>query len=367
MRNTRPESSDSTRPHSRKSSWTTLGPLTQSVVDSESGAVASQYAQVVLAVDRSHEDETEVPPFQVIQRSMYGRALFFMVLVVAGAVLPYLLADEAWLAKIEELIGPQAANDVVEATEELSPTEIDADSVSVRVTSTESEQYADDQLARSADSTQLAFRPVHRDGTAVKKSDPVNRTAQSGRALELPRIVGPPGASLPHLLSFDISPDWVSRNWARVTTGLSELDLQGWRVPISLAGHGSELVGSITYYFDHDRRVQRILLHGYTPDASEVLQLATTRYAMRRVPSTSEELFAADVAGQPIGGLRVNYSRIMSRDNAGKRCELLMELNRAGSSQGMSREFKRILADAKTQNDVLGRSADELRPTSAGT
>ena len=85
------------------------------------------------------------------------------------------------------------------------------------------------------------------------------------------------------MLSFDITPEWVAGQWSRITTRLSDLDLNGWRVPIAMGANPTDLAGSITYYFDPQRRLQRVIVHGYLTDPKELVHLATTRYGMQRI------------------------------------------------------------------------------------
>ncbi len=138
-----------------------------------------------------------------------------------------------------------------------------------------------------------------------------------GREMKLPTPVGPPGASLEQLLRFDATPDWITANWARVTTRVPNLDFEGWRVPLATGSTPQDIVGSITYFFDDHRYVQRITLHGYLGDASTILTMATQRFQMQRVPSRLDELFLATIEGQTLGALRVSTAPRDSRRCAG--------------------------------------------------
>ena len=290
---------------------------------------------------------------------MYGKTLFFVVIVVLGAVLPYLLADETWLAKFEALFEKPAASTASLAAGTTKPTTsgkpVPRDrTVALRqpgndVPEAGTPPFGQDDLDPT-NALQLANR-------LNSSTDGQRSLIDSGRQVDLPRFTGPPGVPLEHLLSFQATPEWIGKNWSRVTTRLADLDLHGWRVPIMLENQG-ELYGSITYYFDQQRQVQRILLHGYTSDASDIVQLATTRYQMKRIPSTVSELFTAKIEGRMIGGLRVDFTPIL-KSNAPKRCEVFMELNRQGSSYGMSHEFTHVLRRTYEENQVLSsRSSD---------
>jgi hypothetical protein len=157
---------------------------------------------------------------------------------------------------------------------------------------------------------------------------------------------------LEQLLRFDATPEWVSRNWSRATTRLAELDLQGWRVPVTIGTNPEDLVGSITYYFDARDQLQRISVHGYTGDAAPILALATGRYQMQNFPSVRGDLYIGTMDGQPLGMLRIAPARVARSQAAGGRFEVLMELNRTGSPYGLSGECRRILQGATVPPSV---------------
>jgi hypothetical protein len=167
-------------------------------------------------------------------------------------------------------------------------------------------------------------------------------------------LVGPRGVPIQHILSFEVTPEWLTDNWSRVTTGLPELDLTGWRVPVAF-GAPYDLVGSATYYFDRQRRVQRILLHGFSTNPTELAQLATTRYQMQRIPNYLTEMYLHMQQGQPLGGLRIANSALRESKS---RSEVLLELNRQGSSYGMSEEFAKLLERLYERDRQLDRMPD---------
>jgi hypothetical protein len=148
---------------------------------------------------------------------------------------------------------------------------------------------------------------------------------------------------LEQLLSFDATPAWISGNWARVTTRLAEIDLQGWRVPLATGTSPKDLVGSVTYYFDSLEQLQRISLYGYTGDAEKILTMATQRYQMQTYPSVNGDLYLGFVEGQPLGMLHVRPAPVVRSAAPGSRYQILMEINRTGSPYGLSSECQRIL------------------------
>jgi len=56
----------------------------------------------------------------------------------------------------------------------------------------------------------------------------------------------------------------VISRWPRVSAGLAELQLQGYRVPLVSGTTANDLAGALTYYFNSRQQVQRITFQGTT-------------------------------------------------------------------------------------------------------
>ncbi len=279
---------------------------------------------------------------------MYGRALFFVVLVVVGAVLPYLLADEKWLGKVENWFSKPGEVNVA------SPSDVVPPKVTTAGKAIASKAGFDPALSSRKSDAYAGSLPVDQ---ASYAASPIGITANyavqsAPQQSSLPNASLPGGdIPLPHVLSFETTPEWITSNWDRVTTRIGELDLQGWRV--AYARRVDDFAGSVTYYFDRTRTVQRIVLHGYTSDASEYVQLAQSHYQMRRAPNPKFDLFLATVSGRPLGGMRVTYAPVLDSRAGGKRSNILMELNRNGTEYGMSYEFNKLIGDVRSANELL--------------
>ena len=107
-----------------------------------------------------------------------------------------------------------------------------------------------------------------------------------------------------------------------------------------------DFAGSITYCFDPQKHIQRIVLHGYLVDPTPLIQLVTTRYSMQRVPSPIDDFYVANIDGKMIGAMRLRYASVVRSEVPGHR-EVLLELNRTGTPYGISREFQRGLQAGK--------------------
>lgn len=271
---------------------------------------------------------------------MYGKALFGLVLVVIGAILPYILADDAWLAKLESWVGEKvpAVQPQNDATGVVLPASTAAKPPKGGKVTTAGKVV--EYKSVSSVSTELVQPP-----TAYQR--PVTKLA----GLQIKPPSNGANIPLPLLLSFGVTQDWIRGNWNRVSTRLGELDLQGWRVPYS--GGADDFVGSVTYYFDRRRQVQRIILHGYTSNPGELVQLAESHYRMTRIPDPVKDVYVAVVDGQPLGGMHCAYASVLNDRMAQEQCEVTLELNRQRSEYGMSYEFEQLLGRSQKANEML--------------
>ena len=163
-------------------------------------------------------------------------------------------------------------------------------------------------------------------------------------------IAGPQAEDFAAIFRFDVSPQWVTQHWPRVTTVLAESDLQGLRAPLMTGTDPDDLAGSVTYYFNARHEVQRIAFHGYSGDASKVAQLATEKFGMRAEPTLHAGLYVSKWNGYPSSVLRIARAPIMTHNSPHSQVQVVLELNRPGAYYGLSQEMRRMLqGDRYTQ------------------
>ena len=89
---------------------------------------------------------------------------------------------------------------------------------------------------------------------------------------------------------FEITPAWVMSQWSRVSTGLADLDLHGYRVALVSGTHEGDLAGSLTYYFNAQQRLQRITFQGSTGDARQLVAYMTAVHRLSPEPTNDPSL-----------------------------------------------------------------------------
>jgi len=100
---------------------------------------------------------------------------------------------------------------------------------------------------------------------------------------EIYAVAGPEIEDFSQIFRFDLSPNQVMERWNQVSAGLSELNLQGFRVPLVTGIDESDLAGSLTYYYDPRRQMRRITFVGTTGNPRKLVQLLVGRYGFHPV------------------------------------------------------------------------------------
>jgi len=159
----------------------------------------------------------------------------------------------------------------------------------------------------------------------------------------LPEAI-PPAAAFPgevpvhdlaEVLRFDVTVDWVSRRWPRVSTGLAELKLQGYRVTLVTGTTRSDLAGSLTYYFNCRHRVQKITFSGSTGDARKLVALLTTRYKFVRRLANDPGLAVyetVDSSGRRTGLAHIRSAGVLKASDPYHRFQVDLMIERPGQS-----------------------------------
>ena len=250
---------------------------------------------------------------------MSGKFILFVVLLAAAGIVPYVVSEERWVEKLENIWGRVA--DASDSSEQ-------------------STREGDEEDGSESEPTPaLAWQTLN---TSFHTAVAAPSTATTQPHVDIP---------LPHVLNFRATPEWIRSTWDRVTSRVGEPELYGWRVPYYRSS--DDFAGSVTYYFDEAKRVQRILLHGYTSDPRELVQIATSYYQMTRLNTTEGDLYVATIGGQRIGALQVTYAPLLNGRHHEKECEVTLEINRQGSSYGMSREFRDRIQDTQRLNELV--------------
>lgn len=164
-----------------------------------------------------------------------------------------------------------------------------------------------------------------------------------GGAAMVSSIADGPIHDLRDVLRFDITADWVTARFTRVSTVLADTHLEGLRVPLVTGIGTADLAGTITYYFDYSGKLQRVMLHAITGDVSRVVETMTQHYGLATEPSLDAGVFTKRWNALPVHFLRVSRAPIVYRDALHHKFTVFIELNQPDLRFGISEEASQII------------------------
>lgn len=173
-----------------------------------------------------------------------------------------------------------------------------------------------------------------------------NSNLYAGDATEEIDPVAPVHA-LREVLRFDISPNWVPNRFHRVTTVLADTQLDGLRVPLVTGTTPSDLAGTLTYYFDQYKRVQRVTVHGVCGDPTRFVAELQHAYQFQQQPSLGGGLYLLKWNGRPTSVVYTEAAPVINANSQFARYKVFIELNQGGLQYGMSHEAQQLLAAGK--------------------
>ena len=142
------------------------------------------------------------------------------------------------------------------------------------------------------------------------------------------RADAPPIVSLAEAIRFDVTAAWLFGRWPRVTAGLPEAELQGYRVPLVSGTREDDVTGSLTYYFNARQVCQKITLVGATGDARKITAEVAGRFGLRRQTSDDPGLYLYQTRwnGKPVSELRIKAAPVVKSSEPFARFEINLVL-----------------------------------------
>jgi hypothetical protein len=156
-------------------------------------------------------------------------------------------------------------------------------------------------------------------------------------------FVGPPCGDFNEVFRADVSPDWVTQRWPRITTVTAESGLEGLRVPLMTGTKIDDLAGTLTYYFNAQHQVQRLAFDGFTGDDRRLLAALTQVYGLQSEPTLHAGMYVTRWNGQPTSVMRVSRAPVITTATAHAQYHLQLELNRPSHSYGLSPDFQKLI------------------------
>ncbi|HUE70034.1 MAG TPA: DUF6690 family protein [Pirellulaceae bacterium] len=173
-------------------------------------------------------------------------------------------------------------------------------------------------------------------------SPPTDAAAPVPVVAPIPLAPQAPPCDLASALHFDVTPQWVTGTWPRVTTAVADTKFSGLRVPLVTGVMPDDLVGTLTYYFDEEQRVQRITFAGNTADPRRLVSLVTSQYRLLPQPTLDAGLYQSKWNGKVISSLQVRHASVAEAGAARGSYDVRLDLNRADALAGTASAPRRL-------------------------
>jgi uncharacterized protein DUF6690 len=190
-----------------------------------------------------------------------------------------------------------------------------------------------------------AFGRGTQDGAAAKNPTAAPGTADEGSsspAVGAPAAGHAPLCDMESVFRFDLTSQWVTATWPRVTTVAGDASHSGMRVPLVTGVMPDDLVGTLTYYFDDRQRVQRITFGGNTGDPRRLVALVTSQYDLKPQPTLDAGLYQTKWNGQTISTLHVRHASVVAAAARHGKFDVELDLKRADPLAGTVRRPARL-------------------------
>lgn len=149
-----------------------------------------------------------------------------------------------------------------------------------------------------------------------------------------PPLEGTRFHSVEQVLRFDVSKEWVYQNWARKSTGPTDVGLFAVRVPLVTGTQMSALAGSLTYYFNTQGQVEHISFRGRTGDTTQLVQFLTRKYQFQRgEASVGEQVYQVTSGSRAQSELRTRPESVLWTTSPHSSLAVELELARPGSAR----------------------------------
>ena len=135
-----------------------------------------------------------------------------------------------------------------------------------------------------------------------------------------------PAPTIEEVFRFDITPQWVTSRWPRISTVVGDQDQLGMRVALASGTRPDDVAGSLTYYFDKHHQLQRITFTGRTPDPRRLLAATVTPYGLQSQPTTAAAHYIAGDPKKPTSEVTVKHLPVITSDPSAPRAEVSIDL-----------------------------------------
>lgn len=150
-------------------------------------------------------------------------------------------------------------------------------------------------------------------GSVAVEDEEVERLAAAAPE-ELVAVESRNTDSFEEVFRFDYTPRMVTERWSRLSTGLGDVNLQGYRVPLVTGTEPTDLAGSLTYYFDSQPRLRRITFLGSTGDPARIIEFMVRQFGFRQARGANPRVITYRTRYGHTGFLQITPAEFLDRN-----------------------------------------------------
>ena len=161
-------------------------------------------------------------------------------------------------------------------------------------------------------------------------SQSATKAAATAAGQKPTKVDGSQAIRFEEVFRLDVNSAWLMARWPRVTTGLAELDLHGYRVSLLTGTKEDDLAGALTYYYDKEQVIQKMTFRGVTGDPRRLVHFCTGQYEMVRetVNDPALQVYRNTSTGRKPSELAVRPANVIRADAPRERFEVDFVLHR---------------------------------------
>jgi hypothetical protein len=185
----------------------------------------------------------------------------------------------------------------------------------------------DERLGETARAQLNRLRSFVPGANAAANAEPSPSNEAGGPALTPVTTTLPP--TIDEAFNFEVTPQWVTSRWPKVTTVAGDPSQLGMRVPVVSGTQPDDIAGSLTYFFDEHHQLQRITFTGQTAEPRKLLAAIVPRYGLVSCPTTHAAHYIAGDSQNPTSQVIVRHLPVISNDAKAPRVEVAVDLRQA--------------------------------------
>jgi hypothetical protein len=157
--------------------------------------------------------------------------------------------------------------------------------------------------------------------------------------------VAAPTIDLREAIRFDMTSTALTQRFAPVTTlaGYSQFDV--YRIGLVTGSQPTDLMGTVTYFFDVNKAVQRIQFYGTTGDPSMISGMMVQFYRLQPEASLGGQLFTTRWNNRVTSFLHVRPAAVVQAGYSSSNYQVFLELNQPSMHYGLSDDANQYLAN----------------------